>query len=205
MVLTRKAPNWGAGWYWPVPPIRTWEGNVYEPTVSDGMGSPRPGGREHRGVDIMYQRRSAGDRPEYPPRTHDGSPRFFAPHGVGVHAARSGKVWSAGWTPTGYTVVIDHGVPWATYYTHMDALAIPEHKRGVNTVTGAATPVNAGALLGTMGWSPKDGQQLRHLHFAPWYEGSGESAAVDPAQVMRTWGKLPVQNIPRATTIARKG
>jgi murein DD-endopeptidase MepM/ murein hydrolase activator NlpD len=47
------------------------------------------------------------------------------PPGTLVLAASDGEVWSAGWTPRGYSVVLSHGAPWATYYTHLASLVAP--------------------------------------------------------------------------------
>jgi len=179
---------WGAPehWLWPVPPRRI--GDVmYRASISDPWGTQRPDGRTHRGVDIMYRRRSKTDLvAEYPPRSSSGSPMHFAPWGTPIVAARDGIVWSCARTPRGWTIVLSHGRPFATYYTHLEVPVFPEHARGVNTATGKPTPVRRGDGLGVMGWDPMDPAKLRHLHFAVWV-GGGESAAANPETAMRTW------------------
>lgn len=182
--LLRRRVNWGSGWVWPVPTLRI-GGVSYAPVISDGTGSPRPGGAVHRGVDIMFQRRSATDRPEFAPGTQDGTRMFFAPKGTPVLAAKDGKLWSAELTPRGWTVVIDHGKPFATYYTHMESLNVPTSTpRARNPVA-----IKAGDVIGYMGGDPMERTHLRHLHFAVWYEGT-DANAVDPADAMRSWPRV---------------
>ena len=111
----------------------------------------------HMGVDLMY--RLAG--------------KWTAPVGTPLRAARDGVVWSVGVTERGHNVVLDHGKPWATFYQHL---------AGVGVAKGQS--VKAGQLIGTMGADPTDPQGLRHLHFATWYQGSGDSASVDPAPML---------------------
>lgn len=190
--LKRRVTWPRSGWVWPVPTLRTKDGAVYQAVISDGIGSPRPGGQVHRGVDILYKRRNAKDRPEYKAGTPDGTPGFFAPPLTPVLAARDGVIWSSAKTARGGTVVIDHGKPWATYYTHLHTLAFPEHANGrtVNTADatepGVVTHVKAGDVIGFMGYDPMDAGKLRHLHFAVWHGGTDENA-VDPADEMTHW------------------
>jgi murein DD-endopeptidase MepM/ murein hydrolase activator NlpD len=191
----RRTVEWGTGWVWPVPGLRTHDGVLYDAVISDGVGTPRGAG-EHRGVDVMFRRRTKGDRPEYRAGTTDGSAMHFAPPMTPIVAARDGTVWSSGNTPRGGTVVLDHGKPWATYYTHLARLAFPSHRDG-HTATGNVTHVKAGDIIGWMGHDPLDGAKLRHLHFAVWH-GGGESAAVDPADAMRAWQRVPWRMEPAA-------
>lgn len=180
-VLTRKQIDWGTGWVFPIPDLKTSDGRVYRGMVSDGWGTPRhlPGGgiTEHRGADVMYRRASVNDRPEYKPGTHDGTRGYFAPRFTPVLAARDGKVWSVNKTPRGYAIVLDHGKPWATFYQHLES---------VFRVKGAT--VRAGDIIGVMGYDPLDPAQLRHLHFEAWHGGAEESA-VDVAPQMDTWAR----------------
>ena len=186
--LRRRVSDWGAGWMWPVPTLKM-GGHSYEAVITDGVGSPR-GGELHHGVDIMYRRRNPADRPEYTTKTvngvRNGSPMHFAPPGTPIVAARDGKVWSVGNTPHGWSVVIDHGKPFATYYTHLSSAVLPAHASGRNTVTGTETHVKAGDIIGWMGASPLDGEHLRHLHFEVWHGGT-TNEAIDPAPEMPTW------------------
>lgn len=189
LAFLRRKVEWGTGWMWPVPTLRTKDGSLYAAVISDGVGSPRGEGRIHNGVDIMFRRKSKGDRPEFKPGTSDGTPNYFAPQ-VTIHAAKDGVIWSASKTPRGWSVVIDHGKPFASYYTHLVALAIPEHRAGKNVITGKPTRVKAGDVIGLMGFDPMDKQKLRHLHFAVWHGGT-DTAAVDPEEAMRTWPRPP--------------
>lgn len=169
-------------WVFPVP---RWQGR--DPEISDGWGSPRIGGNRggvHRGADIMFRRRFRGELADvFPPRTDAmRSPHtrgYFMPPGTLVLAAADGDVWSAGWTPTGYSVVLSHGAPWATYYTHLASLRVGETRRGASKQR-----VRAGQPLGIVGASPKDARGVAHLHVEFWYGGNG-NAAVDPAPHLR--------------------
>ena len=112
------------------------------------------------------------------------------PPGTLVLAASDGEVWSAGWTPRGYSVVVSHGAPWATYYTHMTSLRVGESKRG-----SSKERVRAGQPLGVVGADPKDARGIAHLHFEMWFGGGG-FAATDPVPFLRTFAVLdpPVVN-----------
>lgn len=190
LAFLRRRVEWGAGWVWPVPSFRAKDGTVYDAVISSGIGTPRGAGL-HRGVDVMYRRRSRSDRPEYKPKTSDGSPMHFAPPLTPVVAARDGVIWSASKTPRGWSVVIDHGKPFATYYTHLDHLAWPDaFANGRSVATGARKRVKAGDVIGSMGADPQDKAKLRHLHFAVWHGGT-DSHAVDPEPAMREWARVP--------------
>ncbi len=189
IAFLRRRIDWGTGWVWPVPNLLTKDGTLYLPVISDGVGSPRGAGI-HRGVDIFYRRKTSTDRPEYKAGTSDGTPLFFNPPLVPVLAARDGVIWSAGNTPRGWSVVIDHGKPFATYYTHLAALAVAPHARGRNALTGQPTRVKAGDVIGVMGFDPMDARKLRHLHFSVAHDGPPETAAVDPAPEMTSWPRV---------------
>lgn len=140
------------------------------PRAASPLGKPiitqefrRP---SHLGVDIMYR---------------SGS-RFVAPEGTQVLAARAGTVWSTGQTARGWNVVLDHGQPFATFYQHL--ASEPEVVKG--------DLVTAGQRIGVMGVDPTDGEGIRHLHFAVWYKGNGDSASVDPSVAMMGWAVLTV-------------
>jgi murein DD-endopeptidase MepM/ murein hydrolase activator NlpD len=182
-----EEPGTGTGglWVWPLP---RWNG--YEPAISDGFNSMRTDAQgkqvKHLGVDVMYPRRNANDqRDRYPPRTKHGSRNHFMPDATPVLAVRDAKVWSAGMTPRGYSVVLDHGPPWATYYTHLAEMFIQPTKRGQS-----GQRVRAGDIIGHVGADPLDGEGLMHLHFELWYRGARE-AAIDPAPLMTTWLVAP--------------
>lgn len=156
---------WGQGWVWPIPAIEM-AGRTLMPVISQefrGAGSAKP----HYGVDLMYMRA---------PR------RFYVPDGqVPIVAARDGALWSITQTARGWAVVLDHGPPFATFYQHLQSIdpALVGAMRG--------TPIAAGQPLGIMGSDPLDGGHVRHLHFAVWFNGSGDRASVDPERAMRSW------------------
>lgn len=152
-VLTKQALTSLSGrWVWPVP---TW--NERRPKISDGIGTPRPGGQTHRGVDIMYAR---GSKDPYAPGTPNGSAGHVMPDGIVALAASDGLVWSAGQTQRGYSVVIDHSpaVPVATYYTHLEKLLVAPTSRAK-----AGQRVRAGDPIGIISFDPLDGSRLKHL------------------------------------------
>jgi hypothetical protein len=182
-------------WVWPVPITR---GRV--PVISSGWGSPR-GDRQHEGVDVMFRRVPSDP---YPVRSPNGSKLFVLPEDVLAVAAADGKVWSAGRTPRGFSVVIDHGdtAKVATYYTHLDTLMVQPTSRG-----RSGERVKAGQPLGIVGADPMDGHHLKHLHFALW--AGGPSDAVDPQPLMTSWEKIrdprETGGPPAAPAIGRPG
>lgn len=178
---------WGAGWTWPVPDLVIGMGHLYPATITQEF---RPGthAKPHRGVDIMYKRRTAADLLETYRTTPEtggvraGTSQFFAPPNTPICAARDGTIWSVDTTSRGIAIVIDHGGSWATFYTHLASTAYPPHARGKpsrGAAGGEPTRVLAGETIGQMGADPLDPQKLRHLHFEAWYKGAGNSAAVD--------------------------
>jgi hypothetical protein len=160
-------------WVWPVP---TWNGR--KPDVSSGWGSPRGNGT-HAGVDIMYHR--APNDP-YKVGSPNGSKGYVMPENTPALAASDGVVWSAGWTPRGYAVVIDHGAQSkvATFCNHLSSLLVTTTERGKS-----GQRVVAGQPLGIIGANPLDREKLMHLHFALWRGGPKD--AVDPKPVMSGW------------------
>jgi len=185
MVLSRKRVTWGDGWVWPVPSLVI-RGRTYHPVITSGFADMRAG-EPHGGVDIVYPRRDLKDLVDvFPPGTPNGGKLWFAPPRVPVLAARAGDLWSMQKTDHGWAAVLDHHTPWASFYQHMESPAYPLHKGGKSTVTGTPTHVNAGDIIGVMGFSPIDPERVRHLHFAPLYEG-GIDDSVDPEEAMRSW------------------
>jgi murein DD-endopeptidase MepM/ murein hydrolase activator NlpD len=196
LLLGRKGSpmgiDWGTGWVWPVPPIRFTDGQTYQPEVSNPWRSPK-----HYGVDVMFRRSSLTDKATaYPPGSASGSTMYFAPPGVPIVAAKDARVWSVTKAPRGWTVVLDHGKPFATFYTHLDRVDLDEHANGLSTKTKQPTLLKAGDWFGTMGGDPTEPSKLRHLHFAVWYKGSGDSASVDPLSAMASWSKPPAWPVP---------
>lgn len=163
-------------WVWPVP---IWRGR--KPVISSGWGTPR-GTQQHEGADVMFRRLPSDP---YPVRSPNGSKGFVLPEGVFALAAADGKVWSAGWTPRGFSVVLDHGElgKIATYYTHLQTLLLQPTARG-----RSGQRVIAGQPLGIIGADPKDSNGLKHLHFAIWLGGPRD--AVDPEPLMRSWAMV---------------
>ncbi len=152
-------------------PVRPWQG--YKPVVSDGYSAEASlTHREHHGVDVMFKRSGVADA-MFPADGTSGSRMFFMPPDVEVVAAEAGRIWSAKQTSGGWSVVIDHGKPWVTYYQHLSKLFIPAR------AAGAGGPsIARGEPIGLVGGSPT-GYPLRHLHFEMWRSG-GAAQHVDP-------------------------
>jgi hypothetical protein len=169
-------------------PIAKWNGR--KASISDGVGSPRPGGK-HRGVDIMFVRKK-GD--PFRAGTPNGSAGHVMPDGIPVLAAGDGVVWSAQLTPHGHAVVIDHGpLKIATFYAHLEKLFVKETDRAKSQQR-----VKAGEPIGIVGFSPLDGEKLKHLHFEIWLGGPKD--AIDPAPLLKTWNVI---DDPRGTGAPR--
>ncbi len=161
-------------WVWPVP---RWNGRA--PVISDGFDSPRPGVARHGGVDVMFSR--IAEDP-FKAGTPNGSLHFVMPDGLDALAAADGVVWSAGPSPQGFEVVIDHSpTKAATFYAHLEKLAVAKGDR-----------VRAGQPIGTIGASPLDAEHLKHLHFELWLGGPNDR--IDPSTVMRGWEVVPDPN-----------
>lgn len=165
-VTSKIPPGAARRWVWPLP--RLADGRA--PRVSSGWGSPRgtgtPGAHSHVGVDVMYRRVVLLPEGTKLPLPDHGSRGFELPAGTPVLAASAGTVWSTGHTERGYSVTISHpGTGWATWYQHLETLAIPPHARGKLVSGGPPMQVGAGHVLGAAGWSKLDGHQVRHLHF----------------------------------------
>jgi murein DD-endopeptidase MepM/ murein hydrolase activator NlpD len=192
LAFLRRKVDWGTGWVWPVPELKTSDGVIYRPVISSGVGEPR-GAQLHKGVDIFYERRTRTDRPEFNAGNAQGSAEFFAPLGTPILAAKDGVIWSSGLTPRGWTVVIDHGKPFATYYTHMKLSAFPNITASViNGTKDRQAKVKAGDIIGYMGGDPMDPRKLTHLHFSVAYGGvpEADNAAIDPEEAMKTWPRV---------------
>lgn len=179
---------WGDGWHWPIPDVSVRD-VAYQAVISQEFHAPA-----HYGVDLMYRRRALNDLVDlFPPGTvGHGTTQFFAPDGVHVLAARDARVWSVDKSARGIEIVLDHGSPWATYYQHLSSTPLGAHQSGFPGGDKSKTPtlVRAGEVIGIMGYDPTDAGQVRHLHFTPWYNGHGDSAAVDPGvQMMTRWAR----------------
>ena len=162
-------------WGWPVP---RWQGRA--PVISDGFGSPRQE-RTHMGVDLMFARISSDPFPKGP----NGSKHFVMPDACMAVAASDGVLWSAGHTPRGFAIVIDHGTI-ATFYQHLETLMVPETKPPAKgTPRERLMQIKAGQSLGVIGGDPLDPSHLKHLHFELW--PGGPASAIDPQPLMKTW------------------
>lgn len=160
-------------WGWPVP---RWEGRA--PVISDGYGSNRPPGK-HLGVDIMFGRIQSDRFPIGP----NGTKAFVMPDAWMAVSAADGVLWSAGYTPRGAAVLIDHGNV-ATFYQHLDTLFVPAvQPPAKGTPRALMIQIKAGQPLGVIGADPLDPQHIKHLHF----ELRVGTDAVDPAGVMKAW------------------
>lgn len=173
------------GWVWPVPIT---DGRI--PTISDGWHSKRDGGsRLHLGVDIMFEKR-AGDPRE--PVRHIASRRFIVPPGTVAIASGPGKIWSTNSTRQGKSILIDHGSVGSaggvtTFYQHLSSFSRIWKKGDV---------VSPGTVLGIIGHSLDDGEQLDHLHFEMAFPRKNVDKSkwqVDPATFMRYWTKTVLQ------------
>src|SRR5262245_8292203 len=173
-------------WVWPV---QSWDGR--RPAISSGFNSPRPGVPRHGGVDIMFERRPSD---AFKAGTPNGAKNHVMPDDIAVLAAADGIVWSAMQTPRGHAVVIEHSpLNLETVYAHPDTPAVTRTARAETKQR-----VRAGQLLGTVGFSPLDGEKLKHLHFEVWL--GGPSARIDPQRIMTSWEVL---GDPREQLVAR--
>lgn len=173
-------------WGWPVP---RYEGRA--PVISDGFGSPRPSlaGGKHQGVDLMFARIASDPFPGGP----NGTKGFVMPDAWMAVAASDGVLWSAGYTPRGFAVVVDHGRV-ATFYQHLDALLVPETRPPAKGKPGdARIAIKAGQPLGVIGADPQDPSRLKHLHFELWLGAPGN--AIDPQPLMKAWQVFTPQDI----------
>lgn len=163
-------------WVWPVP---MWNGR--KPVISSGWGSPRKNG-PHRGGDIMFKREKSDP---FVQGTPNGSKWHVMPDNIVAVAASDGVIWSAGWTSGGFAVVIDHGPQKvATFYTHLSEMfVVPTNQ------AKSGQRVYVGQPLGIIGFDPRDGERLKHLHFEIWLGGPND--AVDPTPVMKAWDYVP--------------
>ena len=105
------------------------------------------------------------------------------------------EIRSSGYTPRGFAVVIDH-LKYATFYTHLDTLFVPEVKPPAKGVTPARViDIKAGQPLGVIGADPQDRERIKHLHFEVWRGGPGE--AIDPESYMKSWQVFTPNDVAR--------
>jgi hypothetical protein len=133
------------------------------------------------GVDLMFARIASDPFPNGP----NGTKLFVMPDAWMAVAASDGVLWSAGHTPRGFAVVLDHGNV-ATFYQHLDVLFVPEiNPPAKATPRPQLIPIKAGQPLGVIGADPLDPARLKHLHFELW--PAGPASAIDPQPFMTTW------------------
>jgi len=109
---------------------------------------------------------------------YKGAHNYYAPEGTIVLAARAGTVFGVTPSARGLQIVLDHHVPWATYYQHL-----------VSACVSKGDVVREGDPIGIMGFDPTDPEKIRHLHFEVWYQG-GADHSLDPTPVMSYWKRV---------------
>jgi hypothetical protein len=173
-------------------PMHEWRG--YLPTRTQEYRAA-----DHHGVDLMYRRKVGGPDSMWPigltrmngtPKSYgDAKGKFFVPDMVCACAVRDGTIWSCMRTDRGIAITLDHGRPFASFYTHLSSVRFPlgSAARGIK--------VKAGDPLGLVGYDPsgRDRQYLMHLHFEIWYKGNG-TAHVDPWPLIE---RAPLPEVPR--------
>lgn len=159
---------------WPLPSLAEYG----DPVISDGFrrepSKHRP--RGHLGVDICFRRPESGDF-DLP----DFARHFCCPKGTTVHACAPGEVWSVQDRPNGFAVRIDHGAPFVSVYRHTFE---PIVKKG--------QVVEAGEMLGFVGYDPRNPRAFRHSHFELHrFDKPGphthRNTVIDPAPLMKHW------------------
>lgn len=166
-------------WVWPVP---VYHGHF--PTVSDGFGRNKRGGRGHFGVDIMHRRKPGHNLPEYIAPDGGRSEGYVIFLGEPVIAAGPGRVFDAENSATGHVVRISHrvnGRPILSVYRHLQNVA-------AGIVPGRI--VQGGEVLGLVGDNPSDKGDPPHLHFELWDTSTGTKYPdwnLNPMSVMGTW------------------
>lgn len=181
------------GWVWPVP---IWEDRIPLVTQEWKPGSdPTPGEASgefanHLGVDIMFSK-----LPTDPAGAvlHDAIGPYIAPEGTPIIAAGPGTIWGSGETPIyGKWIQIDHPQGVETFYQHLSSFDRPWQK---------GDKVEAGTILGKMGYAPGDPEGLRHLHFELWWPVAGTDANSwrrNPAPYLAQWPKVQVSQLDAA-------
>lgn len=113
-----------------------------EVVIRDTWGARRPGGRRHRGIDVL------------------------APLRTQVLAAADGVVVRRKWNRwSGWYLEIDHG-GWSTLYLHLDGLSPAEGGDGAEAFVGGlevGSKVVAGQTIGFVGATGN--ASVPHLHF----------------------------------------
>lgn len=117
-------------------------------TIRDNWGAPRPGGRRHKGIDII------------------------SPRGTPVVAVQAGTVIAMGWSRlSGYNLKIQHAEGWISSYLHLnnDTPGTDDGLGGEETAFASRLDVGdhveAGQLIGRVGDSGNAEDTTPHTHF----------------------------------------
>lgn len=141
----------------------------------DTWGARRPGGRRHRGTDIIGER------------------------GTPIVAVADGVVAFIGMQRlSGYTIKLDHGNGWSSAYLHLnnDEPGTDNGEGGEETAFAPwlsdGVPVHAGEVIGYLGDSGNAERTTPHLHFELKHDGE----KVNPfPYVEAAWGRSEVRRI----------
>jgi murein DD-endopeptidase MepM/ murein hydrolase activator NlpD len=162
---------------WPLPALNGRAPAIIPPAVA----TPR-------GIDLAYARVTPSELVHtYPPGSRNGTTTYFMPSGMPALAAADGVIRYAGRIMHGFTILVEHGDGWATYYgnlAHMFATRVN------GETLGPPQRVTAGDVLGHVGSMQPGG--FACLHFQLWRaDGHGGFADVDPSPHMKSWLQLP--------------
>jgi hypothetical protein len=138
------------------------------------------------GVELAYEQLYDPDGPMVRAVAHGDEP-YFVPSFTPVFAVHDGSIVYAGKHASGYTIILQHGNGWMTYYGRLEhMLALETDRKRV----GAAARVKAGSVIGYAG-SSKPGP-LRALRFELWrLDDDCGYLAIDPIRFMRRWAVIP--------------
>lgn len=168
---------------WVIPLPRLSDGR--EPKISDHYGpSKLRDGGFHPGVDLMYPRPRPFPK-TYPLADH-GSSLYEVPEETPALAAGAGKIWHTGRDHHGAVVHIDHGAAGGgrvTVYRHLESTVVAPHRNGKRINGGAPQTVEAGEVIGVVGYDPSTPAKIRHLHF----ELLQGTTIINPEPVIATW------------------
>jgi hypothetical protein len=139
------------------------------------------------GVALAYEEAYAADGAMVRSLPHAPPDAFYLPSFTPVFAVHDGTIVYAGKHASGYTIILQHGNGWMTYYGRLEhMLALETDRKRV----GAAARVKAGSVIGYAGTS-KPGP-LRALRFELWrLDDDFGYLAIDPIRFMRRWSVIP--------------
>lgn len=193
MSLYRRAISIGASGQ--QVPVSTWADFVWpmyevdgnRPTISDGYGKDKRGGKGHFGVDIMRKRPSKDqDMPgEYRGGKNVKAPWFYMREDDYALNVGPGRIYDVRRLSNGIAIRVDHkvdGKPILTVHRHLRSVA-PGVKAGV--IVGPGVP------LGLIGDDPSNAKDPPHDHFEIWDTSKARKYpdwTLDPEPVMKSWG-----------------